>query len=1583
MKRYLLLLTISLSLLVTASYAGSKDKGPSDEIMRKSAMFEPNPFLYNTSYPLNFAETSNPITAPAISTGYYFVDSKDEALDYWRPIPEIYRLDDTTLSWVRIVSGPRQIDQSYWTSSINKNGLFFFRNPAVPTDGSSFFVNPTDSTDDAIAGPMPLNIGFYFNGLRMDSFYVSTNGLICLTNRRYYYDDDGNRYIPAGSTTGRYDKESIDWFVTGYGRSHIGDGSGDNTPDDYGYQYAVLNNSPMSTTAGIRDRNSGTSLSSLPYGAHVIAPFWGDNHLSQWHEEGRRKDDWGKVFFTRVADEKVVIYFQNVAPVRTKAIPNSPYSYNAPFNLRPGEKDYVSANAQVILDRMDSSVTILYEVLEGRGAGAEASVIFRWNTTTGVRGFARHVNYDNGGCVGGQFFPWCGEYEQFTHYFAKYQVVNKDYPKDFLAIKFKQWKNTLRVVDIQYRVRKQDPNASLDFTEVVESDKVNNYELLAGEDRIGALQPVAILQNLTNGIQGINGVNFQKQNMTFRARFRILNEATGRIVYNRLVPVDSTCMALPDSLSFNCTGDPNVKVKYSTVTKKGAAYTAKESPFPGSSRLNGVPPYGFVQVFFPPFEPNEFVSNHIGRLRAFVISDPTKPSTGEGYGDEWPFDDTTNVRIFSMRRLEEFKDDVTRFHRISKTPMPSTLKWVNIDAEVAQGEEVSNYPLAPRGAYKATNNEDFNFPKEIQDLSGSPMNSPVILMNRVTLDNDEPATSPGGDEIRSFPIDLRNRYNAVLSLSIQRSTKTDSWDRGWSDATIIGCEPRTFVNGDLLSIFGYRYSSYSNSYGYAVSNQPDEIRVELMKPSPDRVQFITNVEDKKWREHPRRGGLKPITTVPAYALYGSNGHFVGFLESDKDSSLEYEDYTNYLFNGLRPNMFEDGIDYEYQKAFIAIPDTFIKARNEGAKNFRFRIRVMAYNHKKCLTCIPDDKDPFYVDNVRILFPSEITDIEISTVKILWPYTVAPASQATAIPISVKLSNNTTVNAPSFWVKVKILPGKRQNPLTASPLDAVYCRTEQIPFLLPNKETEYIMPSWDARKTGPGDYTMIANLIVPGGDLEPLNDTTYTFVKLTFGDVFAYDPVQSPMNDVPTFLGYPGRGLNLYGFSVGAAGRIYGPSANYSDDPWAAGYIGGSGSGQIAMKFVLVNADTIYGFQAFFGTLNQALDDIALSIYDDQGGTQPGQLKAGSLIYRQRGLDDIVGEPLFDRFVTYLLPSPVVLQAGTYWACIAQMGETGLELGASKARMGMRTTNVYIPPPVANGGMTGGSGVHLMIEKNFRKSSAVGGNLINNNLFCYENTRGSGTWNQFMPTVGNPAYAHLHHFGISPIDYATATCSRGGWIPMFRPFLGNRKFGTNPEPDPCDDDVPVELVDFNGIVRNSGIELNWETASEINNAGFYVERRISSENTDWNTMGFVEGGRNSNVRKSYNYFDGDVTLNTTYDYRLRQVDLDGTQSCPSKEIVTVTFDQVGQLTLDQNVPNPFANNTRIAFNLPDKRNVKLEVLDIYGNVISTLINGELSAKRHEASWTGVDQYGNQVANGTYIYRLTAGNEVLSSKMTLIR
>jgi len=87
-----------------------------------------------------------------------------------------------------------------------------------------------------------------------------------------------------------------------------------------------------------------------------------------------------------------------------------------------------------------------------------------------------------------------------------------------------------------------------------------------------------------------------------------------------------------------------------------------------------------------------------------------------------------------------------------------------------------------------------------------------------------------------------------------------------------------------------------------------------------------------------------------------------------------------------------------------------------------------------------------------------------------------------------------------------------------------------------------------------------------------------------------------------------------------------------------------------------------------------------------------------------------------------------------------------------------------------------------------------------------------------------------------------------------------------------DIIPVELIYFEGLARKKAIDLFWATASEQNNKGFFIERRILGEQSDWSSIGFIKGYGNSSVIREYNFTDRDVINGKTYQYVLRQVDM---------------------------------------------------------------------------------------------------------------
>jgi hypothetical protein len=89
----------------------------------------------------------------------------------------------------------------------------------------------------------------------------------------------------------------------------------------------------------------------------------------------------------------------------------------------------------------------------------------------------------------------------------------------------------------------------------------------------------------------------------------------------------------------------------------------------------------------------------------------------------------------------------------------------------------------------------------------------------------------------------------------------------------------------------------------------------------------------------------------------------------------------------------------------------------------------------------------------------------------------------------------------------------------------------------------------------------------------------------------------------------------------------------------------------------------------------------------------------------------------------------------------------------------------------------------------------------------------------------------------------------------------------------------------------------------------------------------------------------------------------------------------RLTLRQNLPNPFNPTTSIAFDLPQAGAARLEVFDVQGRLVRTLVDATLPAGAHTAVWNGRDGRDRRVASGVYFYRLVHAGESRVRKMLL--
>ena len=192
------------------------------------------------------------------------------------------------------------------------------------------------------------------------------------------------------------------------------------------------------------------------------------------------------------------------------------------------------------------------------------------------------------------------------------------------------------------------------------------------------------------------------------------------------------------------------------------------------------------------------------------------------------------------------------------------------------------------------------------------------------------------------------------------------------------------------------------------------------------------------------------------------------------------------------------------------------------------------------------------------------------------------------------------------------------------------------------------------------------------------------------------------------------------------------------------------------------------------------------------------------------------------------------------------------------------------------------------------------------------------------------------------------------------------------PDPT---IPVELTTFTAISQAEGVALAWETASEINNAGFEIERAV--DGSAFAKIAFVEGHGTTTEPQAYSFEDADLPFEAeSIGYRLKQIDFDG--RFEYSEEVAVQRNLPSAVSLLPNYPNPFNPSTEIRYALPVDADVRLVVYDIAGREIAVLVDSFQEAGRHEVVFDG-----NRLASGVYVYILQTPATVQKRQMVLLK
>ena len=200
-------------------------------------------------------------------------------------------------------------------------------------------------------------------------------------------------------------------------------------------------------------------------------------------------------------------------------------------------------------------------------------------------------------------------------------------------------------------------------------------------------------------------------------------------------------------------------------------------------------------------------------------------------------------------------------------------------------------------------------------------------------------------------------------------------------------------------------------------------------------------------------------------------------------------------------------------------------------------------------------------------------------------------------------------------------------------------------------------------------------------------------------------------------------------------------------------------------------------------------------------------------------------------------------------------------------------------------------------------------------------------------------------------------------------------------------LPVELISFTGSANGSSVTLNWQTATEVNNYGFNVERALMVRQNSpqaqlgmtWEKIAFVQGHGNSNSPKEYSFTENlalahNLNLNRVQ-YRLKQIDFNGVFEY--SPIVEVNVEAPSQLKLAQNYPNPFNPETTINFQIPFASHVTLKIYDVLGREGASLVDEFKQAGTYVKTL-----HATSLPSGVYFYKLQTANGFSETKKLIL-
>ena len=148
-------------------------------------------------------------------------------------------------------------------------------------------------------------------------------------------------------------------------------------------------------------------------------------------------------------------------------------------------------------------------------------------------------------------------------------------------------------------------------------------------------------------------------------------------------------------------------------------------------------------------------------------------------------------------------------------------------------------------------------------------------------------------------------------------------------------------------------------------------------------------------------------------------------------------------------------------------------------------------------------------------------------------------------------------------------------------------------------------------------------------------------------------------------------------------------------------------------------------------------------------------------------------------------------------------------------------------------------------------------------------------------------------------------------------------------------LPVELIRFEAVTAGERVEVQWETASETNNAGFELQH---SWGENFYTVAFIPGGGTVQERRHYAHTVENLAPGN-HAFRLKQIDFDGTQTYTHSVDAYVSLKDSAHMGAAY--PNPFNPLTQFTLTIARRQFVRVEVYNVLGARVAVLFADELA------------------------------------------